>query len=102
MSEPITLVSNAGPVRARQSGKVLELERSLDGSWKRVPSIFRLRLTGTGTIQIDARNSLGTITESVASYNVSGATDQIEFPYAGDDAVEIRAITAGAVSVEVI
>jgi len=66
-----------------------------DGVWATIPSIFRLRLTGTGTVVIDSKDSLGNITTGVASYTVSGATDQIEFPYAGDNAVMIRATLTG-------
>lgn len=66
-----------------------------DGVWATIPSIFRLRLTGTGTVVIDSKDSLGNITTGVASYTVSGATDQIEFPYAGDNAVAIRATLTG-------
>lgn len=70
--------------------------------WMKIPSIFRLRMTGTGTVSIDAKDSLGNITASVASYTVSAATNQIEFPYAGDDAVAIRATITGTCTVEII
>lgn len=72
------------------------------GTWMKCPSIFRLRLTGTGTVTIDSRDTLGNITTGVASYILSGATDQIEFPYAGDDAVAIRATLTGTATAEVI
>jgi hypothetical protein len=72
------------------------------GSWMKVPSIFRLRLTGTGTCTLDARDSLGNITPGIASYTASNATDQIEFPYAGNNAVEIRATLTGTCKAEVI
>lgn len=74
----------------------------VNGFWTKTPSIFRLRLTGTGTVTIDARDSLGNITAGVASYTVSGATDQIEYPYAGEDAVAIRATLTGTATAEVI
>jgi hypothetical protein len=67
----------------------------VDGEWFTIPSVFRLRITGTGTVVIDSKDSLGNITTGVASYTVSGATDQIEFPYAGDDAVMILAHLSG-------
>lgn len=73
-----------------------------DGSWMKCPPIFRLRLTGTGTVTLDAKDALGNITTGVASYTVSGATDQIEFPYAGDNAVAIRATLTGTATAEVI
>lgn len=74
----------------------------LSGEWMTPPSIFRLRLTGTGTVVMDARDSLGVETLAVASYSVSGATDQIEFPYAGDNAVAIRITLTGTAAAEVI
>jgi hypothetical protein len=74
----------------------------ISGAWARCPSIFRLRLTGTGTCSIDAKDSLGNETLAVVSYTVAGATDQIEFPYAGDDAVQIRANLTGTCKVEVL
>lgn len=70
--------------------------------WKGVPSLFRLRLTGTGTVTMDARDSLGNETLALYVYTVSGATDQIEFPYAGDDAVDIRVTLTGTATAEVI
>ena len=72
------------------------------GEWMTPPSIFRLRLTGTGTATMDARDSLGNITSAVAVFTANGATDQIEFPYAGDNAVAIRFTLTGSVTVEVI
>ena len=74
----------------------------VSSAWVKVPSIFRLRLTGTGTVTIDSKDSLGNITSAVATYTVSGATDQIEFPYAGDNAVAIRATLTGTATAEVI
>lgn len=72
------------------------------GAWFTIPSIFRLRLTGTGSVVVDARDALGNVTTAVATYTVAGATDQIEFPYAGDDAVAIRATLTGTATAEVI
>ena len=72
------------------------------GEWVTIPSIFRLRLTGTGTAVIDSRDSLGAVTSEVASYTLTAATDQIEFPYAGDNAVAIRVTLTGTATAEVI
>lgn len=72
------------------------------GEWTTIPSIFRLRLTGTGTAVMDSRDSLGNVTSAVSSYSLSGATDQIEFPYAGDNAVAIRVTLTGTAAAEVI
>ena len=71
------------------------------GVWFTSPSIFRLRLTGTGSVQFDSRDSAGVVT-AVATYTLAGATDQIEFPYAGDNAVAIRATFSGNITVEVL
>lgn len=86
-----------------QAGGVTVLRGQLsDGVWTTIPSVFRLRLTGTGTVTLDSKDAAGNITTGVASYTVSGATDQIEFPYAGDHAVAIRATLTGTATVEVI
>ncbi len=71
-------------------------------SWTRVTGLPRLRLTGTGTVSIDARNSLGAITTGVLNYSVTGATNQIEFPFFGNDAVEVRATLTGTATAEII
>lgn len=72
------------------------------GTWMQVPSIFRLRLTGTGTVTVDAKDSLGNITTGVESYAPSGATDEIQYPFLGDDAVSIRVTLTGSATAEVI
>lgn len=72
------------------------------GEWNRALSIFRLRLTGTGTVTVDSRDSLGNITAALAVYAITGATDQIEFPYLGDNAVEIRITLTGSATAEII
>lgn len=71
--------------------------------WQRIPSVFRLRITGTGSMQMDSRDSLGNVTNGtfpLTSY--TGETDKIEFPYAGDDAVAIRVTLTGTLTCEVI
>lgn len=82
-------------------GAVTMLGPMASGLWYSCPSIFRLRLTGTGTVQFDSRDTAGTVT-AVATYTISGATDQIEFPYAGDNAVAVRATFTGDITVEVL
>lgn len=72
------------------------------GVWTAAPSICRLLLTGTGTITVDARNALGTITTGVASYTISGATNQIEQVYCPDDTVEVRVTLTGTATAEVL
>lgn len=74
----------------------------VSGTWFSTPSVFRLRITGTGTVTIDAKDALGNITLAVATYTATSATDQIEFPYAGDNAIAVRATLTGTTTVEVI
>jgi hypothetical protein len=70
--------------------------------WISVSSLFRVLLTGTGNCVIDSRDRLGAITESVASFVASSATNQIEFPYPGPAAVEIRFRLTGTCKAEVL
>lgn len=113
--EPIVLESTGAiiPVTATRdaSGNVVGLSAGgevfmsgplANGAWVKTPSIFRIRITGTGTVTLDSRDSLGNITTSIASYTVSNATDQIEFPFAGTNAVAIRATLTGTTTAEVI
>jgi hypothetical protein len=72
------------------------------GTWKSIPPLFRLRMTGTGTCTLDAQNSLGTINYAVVVYTVTSATNQIEYPYLGDDAVSMRVTLTGTCTAEVI
>lgn len=75
---------------------------SFSGEWISAPSIFRLRLVGTGTITVDSRDRLGAITTAVETYTISGATNQIEFPWLGDGAVEMRVTYPATATVEVL
>lgn len=72
------------------------------GVWTRVPSLFRLRLVGTGTVVLDSMDSLGNITLGVHTATATNATNQIEFVYAGDAAVAVRANTTGSLTVELL
>lgn len=75
---------------------------SFSGEWISAPSIFRLRLVGTGTITVDSRDRLGAIATAVETYTISGATNQIEFPWLGDGAVEMRVTYPATATVEVL
>lgn len=75
---------------------------SFSGQWLSAPSIFRLRLVGTGTITVDSRDRLGAITTAVETYTISSATNQIEFPWLGDGAVEMRVTYPATATVEVL
>lgn len=73
------------------------------GAWMKVPSLFRLRITGTGTLQMDSKDSQGNITlATFPPTSYTSETDKIEFPYAGDDAVTIRVTLTGTLTCEVI
>lgn len=70
--------------------------------WKKVPSLIRLRLTGTGTCVVDSKNALGTISTALYTYTATAATNQIEYPYLGDDAVYIRVTLTDTCTAEVL
>lgn len=94
-----------GSIRSLVDGAGISFLRGalVSGVWVTVPSIFRLRITGTGTMQMDSRDSLGNITLAAFPLTTySGETNKIEFPYAGDNAVAIRVTLTGTVTCEVI
>lgn len=94
---PIGLLSKGG-----QSSVYLATRFTLPGNtWIPAPSICRLRLVGTGTLSIDSRDAEGNVTTAAFTATAMAATDQIEFPYFGDDAVDIKATITGLTSVEV-
>lgn len=74
----------------------------ISGTWIRVPSIFRLRLIGTGTVVIDSKNRQGIVISAVDSFTVNNATNEIVFPSLGDEAVEMRATFPATLLVEVL
>jgi len=84
-------------------GNAVLYGKMTSGAWMKVPSnLSKLRLTGTGAVRIDSRDSLGAIHLNVASYTVAAATDQIEYPCYGENAVNIRATLTGTATAEVI
>ena len=101
---PVTATRDAsGNVVGLSAGGETILSGQLaSGAWAKTPSIFRLRITGTGTVTLDSKDSIGNIATAIASYTVSGATDQIEYPYPGDNAVAIRATLTGTTTAEII
>lgn len=72
------------------------------GVWKPFTGLPRLLLNGTGTVTIDARNRAGTVTSAAYTTTLASAVNQIDFPFFGDDAVEIRAAYTGSASAEIV
>jgi hypothetical protein len=66
------------------------------------PPFARLRLSGTGTITVDARDANGAVTPAVWSATLSGSNGTIFYPYFGSSAVAIRAAVTGNVYAEII
>lgn len=73
------------------------------GVWKVVPTVFRLRMAGTGTVSVDVRNKAGSITTGVAVYTVSGS-ERIEWQpsWSAENITEIRVNFTGSATAEVI
>lgn len=74
----------------------------VSGEWKKVASLIRLRLTGTGACVVDSKNALDVESTDLFTYTVSSATNQIEYPYLGDDATHIRVTLTGDCTAEVL
>lgn len=71
--------------------------------WVQVYGLPRLKLTGVGTVSIDANNAAGgsgTTTTAVYTATVSATT--IAFPFFGNDAVAVRAAYTGTAQAEII
>ena len=67
----------------------------LGSSWVTLPSVYRLQISGTGTISIDTLAWDGvTITTGVFSFAPTG-TSQPVYPYFGDSAYAVRATLTG-------
>ncbi|MBU6163278.1 MAG: hypothetical protein KGO50_19370 [Myxococcales bacterium] len=71
------------------------------GVWVPAPSIFRLRLVGTGSAVVVSRDRLGA-ESSVDTYTATSATNQIEFPFLGDAATEMQVTFPSTLTVEVL
>ena len=81
-------------LEAIQVGGVLQ-----SGAWAKLPAIYKFYLAGTGTATIDVRAQDGTVTSSVASYDINGFAEV--FPYF-EGAYEVRAWLTGTANVEVV
>ncbi len=73
----------------------------ISGQWAPISAVGRLRITGTGTINLAVKNALD-VTTNLPDIVVSGATNQIEWIYPGDDGIFIMATFPISVTVEVI
>jgi hypothetical protein len=69
----------------------------VSGDWITHPTMFRLLLTGSGTITVDSKDSLGVVSTAVYTDSFTDATNRIGFPYAGDNSMYIRITTTGTV-----
>lgn len=72
------------------------------GVWYPVPTVFRLRIAGSGTITLDSRTASGVETSSVVSYSGTNDDNQIEFPYLGDDVTHVRASFPSTLFAEIL
>jgi len=71
----------------------------LNGVWVKLPAIYRLLLSGTGTVTIDQRSRDGTVTANVATYTLTGFTE--DYPYF-NNAYEVRATLTGTATAEIV
>ena len=76
--------------------------RLVPGLWRTVLPFARLRLSGTGTITIDARDTSGAVMTAVWSTTLSGSNGTIFYPFFAASAVAIRAAVTGNVYAEII
>lgn len=74
----------------------------VSGAWIKVTNLVRLRITGTGTITIDLKDSLGNITITAETIVASNETDRIEYPFIGNDTIYIRVNITGSATAEII
>jgi hypothetical protein len=95
--------SNLTPDEGDANMKALNIYSAIEsGAWRYVPPIFRIYVSGTGSITIDAKNPAGVITTSVYTGSLSGANGEILYPYLGDDASQMRVTFTGSLTGEVI
>jgi hypothetical protein len=72
------------------------------GAWMRPSIPLRIRIVGTGTLSMDARDAAGTVTLAVFSVSYAMAADAVEWPYPGDTARQVRFIFPPTMTVEVL
>lgn len=96
------LVAAAAAESARDEAQAFNRRPLVSGQWRNFTGMIRIRMVGTGTVQLDSKNALDVVANSVYTYTISSATNQIEYPYLGADAVSVRAFYTGSATAELI
>ena len=73
-----------------------------NGVWVRLPALYKLLVGGVGSLSLDACSVGGVVTSKVFSLVINAATERLQYFYAGDDAVAIRATLTGTATAEII
>jgi hypothetical protein len=72
------------------------------GEWRYCPPIFKIYISGTGTITINAKNPAGAINAAVYSAALTGASGEVLYPFIGADASQMQITLTGTLTGEVI
>lgn len=103
MPKPIETLTDTDAAALRSALFGYLLGPLVSGEWKPITGLPRLKLSGVGTVTIDANTEIdgsGTTTAAVFTATVSGA--QTAFPFFGLDAVAVRATYTGTANAEII
>lgn len=76
--------------------------RITSGEWRYAPPIFKIYISGTGTITIDAKNPAGTITTAAYTNTLTSANGEVLFPFVGNDTTQMLITLTGTLTGEVI
>lgn len=68
--------------------------------WVKLPTAYKLVLSGTGTVSLEVKDFSGAITTWGTTYSPTG-TVSIEWPYFGDTADQVRATLTGSAAAEI-
>lgn len=75
----------------------------LEGAaWVRLPGMYKLLVSGVGTLRLDALNVDGSIALGVLVRAIDEASKPMQYFYAGDAAVAVRATLTGTLEAEII
>lgn len=75
---------------------------AVSGAWMRPVVPFRIRVLGTGSVTMDARDSAGTVTTGVFQDAYATQTDAVVWPYPGDTARQVRFTFPSTMTIEVL